>query len=366
MAEVRRNLFRTIGDDPDFKLLPPEAQSGVRRDWVEQQMTASGRPYDQKLYEQLIREASYDLPQAEEKQSKFWFGGEAFPAAEEYAPRMLKFVDRLGRVFSAPQQFLQSAFRRPPDQPLAERVITPFAETAEGLIKDVLGEERELRYPYTMYTDPLLLGGVGKFGTRFLKKGIRSAEALAKRVRAPGAKPPSPMTGEAAEAFNRAKLAEEAARKSALRETVKEAIPPQRTGGPPRKLTRGEITYARDLESRLTGIFSKPEATRVANFISQHPHDPLALKLSTAQWPANPKQYDLYIKAVKAELVQRGVLSPAKTYRGIKQMPTIEESERRLRGLRGQPPSVRAPEVSTPEALNELEGVIKEYRKMGD
>ena len=365
MAEVRRNLFRTIGDDPDFKLLPPEAQSGIRRDWVEQQMTGSGRPYDQKLYEQLIREASYDLPQTEEKQSKFWFGGEMFPAAEEYAPRMLKFVDRLGRVFSAPQQYLQSAFRRPPDQPLAERVITPFAETTEGLIKDITGEERELRYPYTMYTDPLLLGGIGKFGTRFLKKGIRSIEELAKRVRAPGAKVPSPMTGEAAEAFNRAKLVEEAARREALKATVKEAVPPQRTIGQPswptlRKEWTGvrvlpeEIKIIKHIKPKLAPHYSPDEIVKIRDFVLQHPEDIITKSLLSKKG-LSPE--------VTREIGKRVLFERPEILKG---MPTLREAERGVKGVKLSPPKVRAPEPSTPEALNTLEGLASELRKMGD
>ena len=358
--EERVNLFKTIREDPDFDLLSPTQQAEIRESWINQQQYASGKPRDQKLYMQLVKESYYDLPQEAEKPSKFWWGGEPFPAGEEYAPRMLKFVDRLGRVFSAPQQFLQSAFRRPPDQPLTERIVTPFAETGAGLVEDILGaEERELKYPYTMYTDPLLLGGVTRFGGRLLKKGIRSAEELAKRVRAPGAKAPSPMTGEAAEAFNRAKLAEEAARREALRATVREAVPPTRLAAPPLRpagapIGPGEIKIIKNIRPKLAPHYSADEIKTIRDFVLQHPEDVITKSL-TSQKKLSPE--------LTKEINQRIFFRRPTVY---KEMPTFKQAGERFtpKRARVKPPS--AAEPSIPENLNDPTKLAEELRKLGD
>jgi len=325
------DTFTVIRTHPRWAELSLPEQTQLREAWVQQRLLASGDPRNEKLYKQLVQEAYADLPKEAEAKSNFWWGGHFLPPTEEYVPRMLKFVDRLGRVFSAPQQFLQSAFRQPPERAVTERIAAPFAETVSGLTKDIMGKERELQYPYKMYTDPLMLYGALQAGKRLVPSAIKRGAKIVGRVKG-RVKPPIS--------------------KGMPWEEIPGKVPPLRTVGRPQPeipiRQPGQVwqtTLRQELRStynravpKLTPHFPKEQAQLVADFVARHPED----VISKAVLGKGPITVDV------VEAINTRLLSAGEEMRKV--MPSMEEATKSISRIRS-PRRIKPPTTGIKEPI---------------
>lgn len=340
--------FETISNDPEWAEFSPITQAKMRQRWVQRRLArvTSGTPEQiENLKKQLIADAYRDAPEWQ----KPYQPKSLYPSAGEIPGEMWRLA---GRLFTTPQQYLQAAFRQPADRPVLERVAEPFKHAFEYAIGEPKAVEK---YPYTLYTDPMLASGalaLGKYATKAVTKlpGVvakqiptirklagRAEEALKGRIRPPGTQP---IAGETAEAFNARMVAEEAAKREALKGRISEIKSAEETVGRPKpQIPAPRGPYNRAMP-KLTPHYPREEARIVSEFVARHPDDVISKEILT------------------------GKISPA----------TLSEIERRIfNRLPTSVPPVRpgvtppiAGEPSIAEILNRPGGVADLMGKMGD
>lgn len=258
---------------PLWTQMSPEEQVDIRERWWHGRLMQTGDPRNAENAQRLEAEAYADIRKTPTSQNKFWFGGSFWPPAEEWAPRMEKMVGRVGRLWATPQQIIEG-FRAGKSLQQIEQ------ETITDLVKDISGEEREERYPYHLYTDPLLVGGVAKkIALPLIRGGIKVGPSVIKAL-TPSAR----------------KAAEKVASRPMKWGKIPGEIPPLRTVGKPTSPipTFGEIWKSGQYPLRKAGIqrglqatykkamkmvaphFPKEEAAQVAEFVARHPDDALS------------------------------------------------------------------------------------------
>lgn len=294
--------FDVIRNDPEWKEFTQNEQGRKRRLWVEQMMgqITSGTPEQLEEHRQrLIENAYWDAPTWQRPIQPT----SLYPSAREIPGAMLSTAVRM---WAMPQQFYQdiyAATKQPPGRgfwPTAKRAaVDPFIHAFEYGVGE---PEAVAKYPYTPWTDPLMLTtvlGIAKGIIRtapkiaaraaaqvptFRKVAGRGIEAIRGRIRPPGAQP---IAGETAEAFNARVMAEEAARREALKGRISEVAARGEAVGPPKPPTptpRGPYNRAMP---KLTPHYPKEEAQVVAEFVARHPEDVISKEILTKK-PLSP------------------------------------------------------------------------------
>lgn len=311
--------FADVIKHPNWNKLTPDEQVEVREKWIGDMLDASGAPSNPEYLNHFTQQAYADIkpPPTE---------GAFFPPLREYPGRMFR---QAVRAFTTPQQYLQSAFRQPADRPVTERITTPFKEAGEYFLG---GEEK---YPYTLYTDPMVIAslpGLLKSAVSILSRrfptAIKAGQTVAKkggemaeRIRPPGGLPWKEVPGE---------------------------VPPLRTATVRPQPTMMREFISKTLPSKLKGTTLEKDTGKIAEFISGNPTDPLAQAI-TGEWPQAAKEYDVFLKGITDQLSQRGVITPSTIYKG---MPTFEQASKRVRVK--PPSSTKSPE-NIIEQVNNLD-----------
>lgn len=299
------NTFDVIRSDPDWKALPPEEQVEVREKWVQKRMLASGDPRNQKLYEQLIREAYSDLPQQKGEGGGFW------PARPEFKERMATAWER---GWGVPKEALWGTIK---EVGTGEGTIPQRLSRMPAQIRDYfigkreatkLPEEMEAVPGSSLWSDPLmwslgkLVYGVGK---RVVGEGVKSVSKIGERIRPPVAEglPWGEIPGK---------------------------VPPLRTVGPPEALAPlAKGTYNRAM-AKLTPHLPRDQAQLASKYIARNPADELVVQIMKGN----------YTPEIEAELLKR--ITPTVPF---KKMPTFEEASKRVEAIRGKGKRVTPPKA---------------------
>jgi hypothetical protein len=277
------NTFDPIRNDPDWKGFSPEEQAEFREGWVRKRMIASGNPRDEKLFQQLIKEAYSDLPQ---------------PPAEEGAffPPWPEFKERMGtsweRGWGVPKEILWGGIK---EVGTGEGTIPQRLSRMPAQIRDYfigrrkateLPEEIEKVPGSSLWSDPFLWG-LGKVGYKLGEKTVKGIGRIGERIRPPGI---AKAGEETAEAFNARVMGEEAAKREALKGRIRElrggrepiSAPMPKT---PTPTPRGPYNKAM---VRLIPNYAKEEAKVVSEFVARHPDDILSKAILTEKPPLSP------------------------------------------------------------------------------
>jgi len=293
-------VIKVLGADWDT--LANEDKNNLREEWIVRQLMATDNPRNQEYLKRFTEEAYADVtPPSTE--------GAFFPPLREYPGRMLR---QAVRMFTTPQQFLQSAFRQPSDRPITERVISPFKEAGEYALG---GEEK---YPYSLYTDPMVIAGI----PTLIKSG---AGILARRL------PTAIKAGQSA-VKKGAKVAERVRPPSGLpKGEIPGNVPPLSTVEPqfmgkvfPRPLTPPPAGIYRQAMGKLTPHFVKDEAQKVAQFVAQHPDD-LISQAVKSKGPLNPEMVEQIRSRILAPVEFPSAARMARTPGSIKPPPVREK-----------------------------------------
>jgi len=307
--EERVNLFETLRKDPDFDKLSKEQQTKIREAWVQQQMMSSGDPRNQKNFEQLVKEAYYDLPQAPTE-------GAFFPAWPEFKERMGTSWER---GWGVPKEILWGGIK---EVGTGEGTIPQRLSRMPAQIRDYfigrrkateLPEEIEKVPGSSLWSDPFLWG-LGKVGYKLGEKTVKGIGKIGERIRPPGI---AKASEETAEAFNARVMGEEAAKREALKGRIRElrggrepiSAPMPKT---PTPTPRGPYNKAM---TRLTPNYAKEEAKVVSEFVARHPDDILSKAILTEKPPLSPSTLSEIERRIFNRVPQPPVTPPPVGYR---------------------------------------------------